>query len=105
MNRELFDCETSPFSMFRGIVGYFCSVGNQLSYEFRFMGGTAAEVLDNQVTHVFAEKTNFELEKIHNVFKEQITGIKILEDRWITECFRERRLLPEADYLLVSMEQ
>lgn len=101
INRELFSNEISPFSVFRGSVGYFCSKQNQLSQEFRFMGGTAIAVLDDRVTHIFVEKHCTRSSETRNSLANwESRSTKILDDRWIADCFREKKLLSVDNYAI-----
>lgn len=104
INRELFGSETSPFSVFRGSVGYFCSDPNQRNQEFRFMGGMATGVPDDQVTHVFVAKDGSDSAAIPQSLRDRRPPINILEDRWIVDCFKERKLLPVSKYLVQTDE-
>ncbi|XP_046751398.1 DNA ligase 4-like [Diprion similis] len=98
IDRELFGHETSPFSVFRGSVGYFCTSDKQRNLEFRFMGGTATGILDNRVTHIFALKNSDIPAEIHNSLAAGESVPKILDEQWIADCFRERKLLPDTEY-------
>ncbi|XP_046628908.1 DNA ligase 4-like isoform X1 [Neodiprion virginianus] len=97
IDRELFGHETSPFSVFRGSVGYFCTSDKQRNLEFRFMGGTVTGILDNHVTHIFALKNSNIPAEIRRLEAGE-SATKVLDEQWIADCFRERKLLPEDEY-------
>ncbi|XP_039307186.1 DNA ligase 4 isoform X4 [Solenopsis invicta] len=100
MDKELFT-NTSPYSIFRDIIGFFYNESCYAKFKFRFMSGTVKDKIDNSVTHFFVEdnETNTIVKNIKTQFQEQIC-IKIVKCKWIEECFRVGRLCEITDYLI-----
>nr|XP_034177241.1 DNA ligase 4 isoform X2 [Osmia lignaria] len=101
IDEELFEDGISPYSNFRGIVGYFDDdPSNGSKFEFHFMGGTIKETLDDSVTHVFISKDfiNPELENlIEDKSRESLTVVK---SEWIGKCFQQGAIIANTSYLI-----
>ncbi|XP_029169652.1 DNA ligase 4 [Nylanderia fulva] len=99
MDKELFNGNASPYSLFRDIIGFFENQSCCTKFKFRFMSGTIKDNIDNSVSHIFVEddKSNNIVEnlKVHN-----LTSVKIVKCKWIEECFRNGRICDITDYLI-----
>ena len=99
MDEELFSGETSPYSIFRGIVGYFDDQSDWSKFEFRFMTGTIKESVDDSVTHVFVNGNSIGPELRRSIDKSGWSST-IVRSEWIGECFKRNELVPATEYLL-----
>lgn len=99
MDRELFG-NTSPYSLFRNIIGFFEKQSCCAKFKFRFMSGTVKDNIDNSVTHVFVEETSETSTIVGNVKAREQTSIKIVKCKWIEECFENGRVCEITDYLI-----
>ncbi|XP_023248439.1 DNA ligase 4 [Copidosoma floridanum] len=93
----------SPFSIFRGIVGYFVNEGDPQKYSFAFMSGQTLQVLSSSANYIFVDNidsTDILQEYIKEL--ESASGeksIRIVNSRWIGDCFDNRKLIPVDDYV------
>lgn len=99
MDKGLFG-STSPYSLFRDIIGFFENQSCCAKLKFRFMSGTVEDKIDNFITHAFVEDN--ETSTIVRNVKEarEKTSIKIVKCKWIEECFRNGRVCEITDYLI-----
>lgn len=100
IDEELFEDGISPYSNFRGIVGYFDDPSNRSRFEFRFMGGTIKGTLDDSVTHVFISKDliNPELQKL--IEDKSRGSLTVVKSEWIGECFQQGTIISIKSYLI-----
>ncbi|XP_036144134.1 uncharacterized protein LOC105834969 isoform X2 [Monomorium pharaonis] len=100
MDQELFR-STSPYSLFRNIIGFFENQSCYAKFKFRFMSGTVKDSIDDSVTHVFVEdeETSTIIKNMKAQLQEQ-TYTKIIKCKWIEECFQNYRLCEITDYLI-----
>lgn len=98
LDTTLFEEGYSTISMFRGTKGYFLDE-TLMDVEmciFKYMGGIVMDSINEDVEYVF---TNDEVsEEFLQQFKE--TGKKIVNSKWIGECFEHRKLLPIESFTL-----
>lgn len=99
IDEELFSSETSPYSIFRGIVGYFDDQSDWSKFEFRFMTGMIKESVDDSVTHVFVNG-NFIGPELRRSIDKSGWSATIVRSEWIEECFKRNELIPATEYLL-----
>jgi len=99
MDKKLFG-NTSPYSLFRDIIGFFENQSCYAKFKFRFMSGTVKDNIDNSVTHVFVEDTSETSTIVRNVKTCGQTFIKIVKCKWIEECFQNCRVCEITDYLI-----
>lgn len=99
MDKELFR-STSPYSLFRDIIGFFENQSCYAKFKFHFMSGTVKNNIDNSVTHVFVDnETSTIVRNVKAQLQEQICT-KIVKCKWIEECFRNGRVCEITDYLI-----
>lgn len=94
LDKLLFEEETSPFSVFRGVAAYFGNKDDVQKYSFAFMSGKVVEKLDETVTYAF-EPIN---ETMRQLCAER--SIPVLRSQWINDCFKNQRLLSINDYVV-----
>lgn len=97
VDQELFNSEISPYSLFRGIVGYFNDPSDLSKIEFRFMAGTIRETVDDSVTNVFINNNSIDPE-LQNLIDNK--SLKIIKSEWIEECFKQSAIIPYSEYLI-----
>lgn len=101
VDKELFEDGISHFSLFRGIVGCFDDFSDCEKYTFQFMGGIIKENIDDTVTHIFV---NREISKFVECCKKMdnssVKKLKIIDKRWVEDCFQDRKLLPHTEYVI-----
>lgn len=102
MDKELFG-STSPYSLFRDIIGFFENQSCNAKFKFRFMSGTIKDNIDSSVTHVFVEDNEKNVIMRNMKAYEQIST-KIVKCTWIEECFRNGRICEITDYLTSKRE-
>ncbi|XP_011861816.1 PREDICTED: DNA ligase 4 isoform X2 [Vollenhovia emeryi] len=96
MDEQLFG-STSPYSLFRDIIGFFENQSCCAKYKFRFMSGTVKDNIDDSVTHAFVEDTS----GTSIVVKaRERKHIQIVKCKWIEKCFQNGRLCEITDYLV-----
>ncbi|CAB0033176.1 unnamed protein product [Trichogramma brassicae] len=94
LDEELFGSDVSPYSVFRGLVGYFDDADACERYSFEFMGGQVAKRFDEQrVQYVFVDDDD---EVIPDAYANK--DVRILKKSWITDCVEQRKFLPIDDY-------
>ncbi|CAL7949835.1 unnamed protein product [Xylocopa violacea] len=98
IDQELFDNGISPYSIFRGTVGYFIDQSDLSKFEFRFMAGTIRETIDDSVTHVFINKSSVDAE-LKNIIDNK-SSLTIVKSDWIQECFKQNAIIPYSNYLI-----
>lgn len=101
MDEELFEGNASPYSLFRGAIGFFEDPLCCAKFKFRFMSGTIKDNIDNSVTHVFVDD-NEASAAARNLEAREQASLKIVKCKWIEECFRNRKVCEIADYLIDS---
>ncbi|XP_043255246.1 DNA ligase 4 isoform X1 [Colletes gigas] len=99
MDKELFDNGISPYSIFRGMVGYFDNQSDQSKFEFSFMAGIIKDTIDNFVTHVFIDR-NSTSSKLKSLIDELQIPIIIVKSEWIGKCFGQNQLISNEEYLI-----
>ncbi|XP_012285410.1 DNA ligase 4 [Orussus abietinus] len=101
LDKELFEEGVSPFSVFRGVAGFFDDPMDCRKYEFRFMDGIVEETIHDKVTRVFLDEN---IPQASARYKDAIASkrgiLKLVRSQWIEDCFKERRLLPDTEYML-----
>ncbi|KOC59775.1 DNA ligase 4 [Habropoda laboriosa] len=100
IDEELFVDGISPYSLFRGMVGYFNDQSDCAKYEFRFMAGTIKETVDDSVTHIFVNKNSIESELQKLIDDKSQTSLMIVKSEWIKECFKQDAIIPYSEYLI-----
>ncbi|KMQ92908.1 dna ligase 4-like protein [Lasius niger] len=99
MDKELFNGNASPYSLFRDIIGFFENQSCCTKFKFRFMSGMIKDNIDNSVTHVFVE--DYETDNImENLKIHDLVSIKVVKCKWIEECFRNGRICDITNYLI-----
>lgn len=91
LDQEIFTSEVSPFSIFRGKIGYFLDPQDAELLRFRFLSGVVTDDMDD-ATYIFSTKDKL-------VPKEAILR-EIIESKWIADCFLHGQLLSEEDYIV-----
>ncbi|XP_076165211.1 DNA ligase 4 isoform X3 [Ptiloglossa arizonensis] len=100
LDEELFDSGTSPYSIFRGIIGYFDDHSDWLKFEFRFLAGIIKDTIDDSVTHVFSNENSISSELKSLIDNEIQRPLIITKSKWIGECFRQNKLISDKEYLI-----
>ena len=101
LDKEFFENSKSPFSVFRGIAGYFHDPEDVEKCTFRFMSGTSHTEVDEYVTHIFVEKSSSNIiEQYKDIVTSRQSQIQIINNKWIVDCFKKRKLLKVNDYLI-----
>lgn len=101
MDEELFEDGISHFSLFRGIVGCFDDLSDCEKYTFQFMGGIVREYTDDTVTHIFVDRDRSKfVDRCKKIDNPSVKELKIIDKRWIEDCFRDRKLLPHTEYVI-----
>ncbi|XP_050487709.1 DNA ligase 4 isoform X2 [Bombus huntii] len=100
IDQELFDSEISPYSLFRGIVAYFYDSSDLSKFEFRFMGGTIRETIDDSVTHIFINNNSTDIELQNLIDNKSQASLTIIKSEWIGECFKQNTIMPYSVYLV-----
>ncbi|XP_054011340.1 DNA ligase 4 isoform X2 [Hylaeus anthracinus] len=100
IDKELFDSGVSPYSIFRGMVGYFDNQSDWSKFQFRFMAGTIKDAIDDSVTHVFVDGDFISSEIKNTINNEQHESVIIIKSKWIGECFRQGQLISNEEYLI-----
>ncbi|XP_043526731.1 DNA ligase 4 [Frieseomelitta varia] len=96
-DQELFNSEISPYSLFRGIVGYFNDPSDLSKIEFRFMAGTIRETIDDSVTNVFINNNSVNPD-LQNLIGNK--SLQIIKSKWIGECFKHSAIISYSEYLI-----
>jgi len=99
MDKQLFG-STSPYSLFKDIIGFFENKSCDAKFKFRFMSGTVKDNIDNSVTHVFVENNETSTIMRKHIKECEQRSIKIVKCKWIEECFRNSRICEITDYLI-----
>jgi hypothetical protein len=106
LDEFIFDGQISPFSIFRGITGYFHHKDCIAKYSFKFMSGIELEELSTNIDYIFVDD-NIPIESIQ-VIKKELNSIcinrkkliSIIKVNWICDCFRNQRLISIKNYTL-----
>ncbi|KAL7287403.1 hypothetical protein TKK_0018518 [Trichogramma kaykai] len=94
LDEELFGSDKSPYSVFRGLVGYFDDADACERYSFEFMGGQVAKSFDEQrVQYVFVDDDDIEV--IPDAYANK--DVRIVKKSWIADCVEQRKFLPIDD--------
>ncbi|CAK9814912.1 DNA ligase 4 [Anthophora quadrimaculata] len=98
-DQELFVNGISPYSLFRGMVGYFNDESDLAKYEFRFMAGIIKETVDDSVTHIFVNENPIgpELQNLIDSTS-QTSSLMVVKSEWIKECFKQSAVIPYSEY-------
>ncbi|XP_028982210.1 DNA ligase 4-like [Diachasma alloeum] len=100
LEREMFG-GTSPFGIFRGLVGVFVDERDVRTFEFRFMGGEVRGEVDEAVTDVFVGEGEVGIIELYGRINERgRADVRIVRSQWIEESFREGRILDRKGYTL-----
>ncbi|KAL0100095.1 hypothetical protein PUN28_019510 [Cardiocondyla obscurior] len=99
MDKELFG-SSSPYSLFRDIIGFFENQSCHAKFKFCFMSGTVKNNIDDSITHAFVEDTSETSDIVRNVKAREQASIKIVRYKWIEDCFQNRRLCDITNYLI-----
>ncbi|XP_033227542.1 DNA ligase 4-like [Belonocnema kinseyi] len=103
MDKKLFEAGLSPFSIFRGIIGYFQNAENNDKFVFRFMAGTISTNINEKVTHIFVYLNCSSIfEHYEDLFVCQKLKIKMINGKWISDCFKKRKLLAVEQYIILG---
>lgn len=101
MDKHLFEIGLSPFSIFRGIIGYFHITEDNEKFLFRFMAGTVSTDINKNVTHIFVHLNSLSVFKHYeDLFACRRPKIKIINGKWISDCFKNRTLLEVESYIV-----
>lgn len=98
MDKELFNGNASPYSLFRDIIGFFENQSCCAKFKFRFMSGMIKDSIDNSVTHVFVEGN--ETDTVGNLKAHDLASVKIIKCKWIEECFQNGQICDITNYLI-----
>ncbi|XP_011631930.1 DNA ligase 4 [Pogonomyrmex barbatus] len=99
LDKELFNGNASPYSLFRNMIGFFENQSCCAKFKFRFMSGIVKDSIDNSVTHVFV-KNNKTSTNTRSMEAYEPTFVKIVKCKWIDECFRNGQICDITDYLI-----
>lgn len=99
IDQELFDNKISPYSLFRGIIGYFNDPSDLSKFQFRFMAGTIKETIDDSVTNIFINN-NYINTELQNLIGNKLQMLTIIKSEWIEECFKQNAIIPHSKYLI-----
>ncbi|XP_015178067.1 PREDICTED: DNA ligase 4-like [Polistes dominula] len=96
LDKELFDNGISPFSVFKQIIGYFKQCSDLIKLKFRFMGGLINEDLNEHINYIFIEDKSLITE-----FNETMNEtMKVIDSKWIDECFQDEKLYSIDEYII-----
>ncbi|KAM0731149.1 DNA ligase 4 [Formica fusca] len=98
MDKELFNGNASPYSLFRDIIGFFENQSCCAKFKFRFMSGMIKDSIDNSVTHVFVEGN--ETDTVGNLKAHDLASVRIVKCKWIEECFQNGQICDITNYLI-----
>ncbi|GAB1869757.1 DNA ligase 4 [Camponotus japonicus] len=98
LDKELFNGNASPYSLFRDIIGFFENQSCCAKFKFRFMSGMIKDNIDNFVTHIFVEDN--ETDTVRNLKVDDLTSVKIVKCKWIEECFQSGQVCDITNYLI-----
>lgn len=88
----------STHSLFRDTTGFFLDEHDVEVFPFRYMAGMVSESFAETVDYVFA--SDDVSEKDLQQFKEKYANIKVVNSKWISECFHKKDLLPIEPFVL-----
>ncbi|XP_063983073.1 DNA ligase 4 isoform X1 [Diachasmimorpha longicaudata] len=90
---------TSPFGIFRGLVGFFVDDKDVRSFEFRFMGGEVKPEVDETVTDVFVGEEEVGMIELYRMINARGSAdVRIVKSQWIEKSFEEGRILDRRGY-------
>ncbi|XP_011501770.1 PREDICTED: DNA ligase 4 [Ceratosolen solmsi marchali] len=98
LDELMFEGSVSPFSIFRGITGYFYKKDDIEKFSFKFMSGRESKKLNTSIDYVFvADDISVDaLQKIKgdlsNIYNNTRKSILIIRTKWICDCFTNREL-------------
>ena len=101
MDKTLFEVDVSPYSIFRGIIGYFHNPEDIEKFAFQFMAGSILTDINEHITHIYVQENNSNICKHYKDLVASLKPeIKIVNSRWISDCFKERTLLEVDKYVV-----
>lgn len=96
LDKELFDNGISPFSVFKQIIGYFKLCSDSTKFKFSFMGGLIKEDINENINYIFIEDKSL-ISQVNEIMNE---SMKVIDSKWIDECFRDQKLYSIDKYII-----
>ncbi|XP_043485981.1 DNA ligase 4-like isoform X2 [Polistes fuscatus] len=96
LDKELFDNGISPFSVFKQIIGYFKQCSDSTKFKFSFMGGLIKEDINENINYIFIEDKSL-ISQVNEIMNE---SMKVIDSKWIDECFRDQKLYSIDKYII-----